>query len=173
VFQLLPKALRIENRRKFKAYDGVNNLFNLAYEVLKWKVQRALIKAKLECYLGFLHSEAWGKPSLVCDFQELYRCLIDDFLIQRFQSLRKCDFKVKFETFASNKKSLREYLDDSKTVDLMNSLFAYFEKMVDVPRVKCGSRQTIETLINEEALLFAKYLRNERETWIPRIAIPS
>ena len=32
----------------------------------------------------------------------------------------------------------------------MNSLFAYFEVMVDVPRVKCGSRQTIETLINEE-----------------------
>jgi len=54
----------------------------------------------------------------------------------------------------------------------MNSLFAYFEVMVDVPRVKCGSCQTIETLINEEALLLAKYLRSERETWIPLIAIP-
>ena len=32
-----------------------------------------------------------------------------------------------------------------------------------------GKKQTVETLINEEALLFAKYLRNERETWIPRI----
>jgi hypothetical protein len=27
--------------------------------------------------------------------------------------------------------------------------------------------------INEEALLLAKYLRNERESWNPRIAIPS
>jgi NADPH-dependent 2,4-dienoyl-CoA reductase/sulfur reductase-like enzyme len=45
------------------------------------------------------------------------------------------------------------------------------EMMVEIPRIRVGKRQTIETLINEEALLFAKYLRDERETWIPRIAI--
>jgi len=33
-----------------------------------------------------------------------------------------------------------------------------------------GDQQEIETLINEEALLLAKYLRNEIETWKPRIA---
>ena len=38
-------------------------------------------------------------------------------------------------------------------------------------RIRVGARQTIETLINEEALLLAKYLRDERKTWIPRIAI--
>jgi hypothetical protein len=32
-------------------------------------------------------------------------------------------------------------------------------------------RHTIETLINEEALLFAKYLRNEKKDWQPRIGI--
>jgi hypothetical protein len=32
-----------------------------------------------------------------------------------------------------------------------------------------GKKQEIETLINEEALLLAKYLRNERETWKPRL----
>jgi hypothetical protein len=34
-----------------------------------------------------------------------------------------------------------------------------------------GKRQRIETLINEEALLLAKFLRDERKTWIPRIII--
>jgi len=29
----------------------------------------------------------------------------------------------------------------------------------------------IETLINEKVLLLAKFLRDERKTWIPRIAI--
>ncbi len=29
-------------------------------------------------------------------------------------------------------------------------------------------RQIIETLLNEEALLFASFLRNERKNWIPR-----
>jgi hypothetical protein len=33
-----------------------------------------------------------------------------------------------------------------------------------------GNRQEIETLINEEALLFALYLRNEKQSWKPRIA---
>jgi hypothetical protein len=35
--------------------------------------------------------------------------------------------------------------------------------------MKVGKRQSVETLINEEALLLAKYLRGERKTWIPRI----
>jgi hypothetical protein len=46
----------------------------------------------------------------------------------------------------------------------------YLQSMVQIPRVRMGEQQEIETLVNEEALLFAMYLRRERETWIPRIA---
>jgi len=38
------------------------------------------------------------------------------------------------------------------------------ECKVDVPRVRIGNRQTIGTLISEEALLFAEYFRDERKT---------
>jgi hypothetical protein len=41
--------------------------------------------------------------------------------------------------------------------------------MVEIPRMKVGKRQEFETLINEEALLLAKYLRNERKSCNPRI----
>jgi hypothetical protein len=54
-----------------------------------WKVHHALIKAKLEPYLGFLHSKAEGKLSLIRDFQELYRYLNDDFVIQYCRKLKK------------------------------------------------------------------------------------
>jgi len=37
--------------------------------------------------------------------------------------------------------------------------------------MKVGHRQIIETLFNEEALLFAKYIRNEKKEWLPRIEI--
>jgi hypothetical protein len=47
----------------------------------------------------------------------------------------------------------------------------YFETNLEIPRIKVGERQTIETLISEEALLLAKYLRNEKKDWIPRIGI--
>jgi CRISPR-associated protein Cas1 len=132
-------------------------------------LNKALIKAKLEPYLGFLHSVQYGKPSLVCDFQELYRYLIDDFLIKHCQNIRKKDFTAKSESISRNKKGKREYLNDSKTSDLMRKLNDYFESEVEIPRIKHGEKQSLETLISEEALLFAKYLRHERETWMPRI----
>jgi hypothetical protein len=51
----------------------------------------------------------------------------------------------------------------------MKQLNKYFESKVEVPRMRVGKRQTIETLITEEALFFAKYLRAERLMWMPRI----
>jgi hypothetical protein len=51
----------------------------------------------------------------------------------------------------------------------MRKLDQYFESLVGVPRMWIGQRQTIETLINEEALLLAQFLRDERKAWIPRV----
>ena len=170
IFKLLPEELRPERRKKFKAYDGMNNIFNLAYTMLKWRVHRAILGAKLEPYLGFIHSEQHGKPSLVCDFMELYRYLVDDFVIEFCQGLRAGDFVMKGERTIRKRWGKREYLNSSKTRELEKGLNELFEGWVYVPRVRHGSRQTLETLINEEALLLAKYLRGEKETWIPRIA---
>jgi hypothetical protein len=39
----------------------------------------------------------------------------------------------------------------------------YFESKVEIPRIRVSNRQTLEALINEEFLLFAKFLRDERE----------
>lgn len=169
IFRLLPEKLRPEGRRKFKAYDGMNNIFNLAYEVLQWKVHRAIIRAKLEPFLGFLHSVQYVKPSLVCDLQELYRYLIDDFVIKFCQGIRKKDFTIKSESVSRKRKGKREYLNDSETRCMMKELNEYFESKVNVPFIRHGRNQTVETLINEEALLLAKYLRDELKTWIPRI----
>jgi len=100
---------------------------------------------------------------------ELYRYLIDDFVIQYCTRLHKSDFLMKYEDFSTNRKGKREYLNDSLTRNLMKSLNGYFKTKVEISRIRTGSSQEIETLINEEALLFAMYLRGERETWIPRI----
>ena len=48
VLGLLPEKLRPERRKKFKAYDGVNNIFNLGYEVLQWKVHRARARSEAQ-----------------------------------------------------------------------------------------------------------------------------
>ena len=60
---------------------------------------------------------------------------------------------------------LCEYEADSLTDDL-NGLF---ESEVEIPRIKHGNKQTLDTLITEEAMLLALYLRNERKEWNPGI----
>jgi CRISPR-associated protein Cas1 len=169
IFGLLPESIRPKRRTTFKAYDKGNNLFNVAYTVLSWKVHIALVKARLEPYLGFLHFIQFGSPALVCDFQELYRYLLDDFVIQYATKLEAKDFDLKDEYYGSNRKGKREYLKEDKSRIFVKELNKYFTSYVEVPRVRRGKRQEFESLINEEALLFAKYLRNEKEDWTPRI----
>ena len=169
IFQLFPKQLRPKRRKTWKAYDGLNNIFNLAYEWLKWKCQIALIKARLEVYLGFLHSIQHGKPSLVCDFQDLYRYLIDNFLIEHCQNLRTKDLTMKWESFSSKRKGKRQFLNNTQTRCLMKQLREFFQLKIRIPRIRWGKKQEIETLINEEAYLLAKYIRGERQDWKPRI----
>lgn len=169
IFKLFPEKLQPKKRVTFKAYDGINNVFNFGYYVLKCKVHKALLKAKLEPYLGFLHSIQFGKPSLVCDFQELYRYLIDNFLIERCQKLHKNDFVLVTDSIMRLKIGKRIHLCEYETNELTEALNLFFDRMVEVPRIKVGKRQKIETLINEESLLFARYLRDERKIWVPRI----
>jgi hypothetical protein len=111
-----------------------------------------------------------GKLTLVCDFQELYRYLIDDFLIEYCKRISKKDFVTKTEAASRRKRGKREYLSNSETKTLLDELNRFFEIRVEVKRIRNGEHQTIETLINEETLLFAKYLRKEITSWELRSA---
>ena len=119
----------------------------------------------------FLHSLQHGKPSLVCDFQELYRHLIDDYLIERCRKLRKKDFVVVTDFMLRLKMGKRIHLCEYGTNSLAEGLNGVFSREVEIPRIKHGKRQILNTLISEEALLLAKFLRNERKEWIPRVCI--
>jgi CRISPR/Cas system-associated endonuclease Cas1 len=116
-----------------------------------------------------LKTEQFGKPSLVCDFQELYRYLIDDFFIKRRKKFHKKDFVVVTDFMMRLKMGKRIHLCEYETESLADGLNSLFEKEVDIPRIRYGKKQTLDTLISEEALLLAKYLRNEKKMWTPRI----
>jgi hypothetical protein len=77
---------------------------------------------------------------------------------------------MKSEDFSTSRKGKREYLNDLQTAVLFRNLNQHFQSEVMIPRIRMGEKQEIETLINEEALLFAMYLRNEKPEWKPRIA---
>lgn len=105
----------------------------------------------------------------MCDLQELYRYLVDDFVIQFCQGLTERDFTVKSESVSRKRKGKREYLKDAEIRRMMRELERYFESKVKIPLKRHSKRQRIETLINEEAILLAKYMRGEKTDWTPRI----
>jgi CRISPR-associated protein Cas1 len=166
VFSLFPEWLRVEHRRTQGTFDALNNLFNFGYSILFWKCYSAVLKAKLEAYLGFLHSVQVGKPSLVCDLQELYRYIIDDSIIQFGKDSRKTAFR---RVYFGKPKYPRLFLKSEKNREFEKFLHGCFSAKVEIPRIRHGKRQTVETLINEETLLLAEYLRNEVKEWNPRI----
>ena len=171
VFRLFPSRIRPHYRKSYQAYDGANNMFNLAYRILFWKCYKSLANAHLEPYLGFLHDMQFGRASLVCDFMELYRHLVDGFLIEFSQGLRPGDFVAK-AGIKNKRLAKRMYLNDALTKEMVSKLFDYFQSRVPIPRDRIGKRQKIETLINEEAFLLGRYFRVEKADWIPRIAVP-
>jgi len=103
---------------------------------------------------------------------DLYRCLIDDFLIRYSRTLKYGDFEKCYEKGHYNKKTPRIYLKHPNTNNLIKTLSKYFETKVDIPRIRKGKQQRLETLINEEASLLAQYLRGQKDTWTPRMLIP-
>lgn len=52
--------------------------------------------------------------------------------------------------------------------DFVKKLNDYFRSTVEIPRIMKGEKQELETLISEEALQFARYLRSEIVSWNPR-----
>lgn len=84
-------------------------------------------------------------------------------------SLGRKDFAIKRVDYSSNRKGEKEYLNKAFAKDMMRKLNSFFESTIEIPRVRHGNKQTVETLINEETMLFAKYLRDEKPNWLPRI----
>ena len=52
---------------------------------------------------------------------------------------------------------------------MSDELNDFFETRVEVKRIRNGEHQMLETIINEEPLLFAKYLGGETKSWAPRV----
>ena len=78
---------------------------------------------------------------------------------------------MKTEPLSRSKQGKRVYLNDEKTRNLANNIDEFFESEIIIPRIQVGNKQTINTLVNEEALLLVKILRDELKIWLPSVRI--
>ncbi|MCZ8341770.1 MAG: CRISPR-associated endonuclease Cas1 [Leptospira sp.] len=73
---LLPASFKGRIGRGAK--DLVNTMLNYGYAILETPIWNCISNAGLEAYLGFLHVQRPGKPSLVLDLMEEYRPWVVD-----------------------------------------------------------------------------------------------
>ena len=77
---------RMHETHQMNASDPVNALLNYGYAVLESQCRKALNSVGLEPTVGFLHEARQTKYSLVYDFQEPYRWIVDTTVISCLES---------------------------------------------------------------------------------------
>jgi CRISP-associated protein Cas1 len=94
----LADASVFEGRSRRPATDPFNAVLNYAYGMLYTVVERAILAVGLDPQLGFLHVDAYQKPTFVFDFIEPFRPWIDRMCLEAF--LKKEVSDAFFESIA-------------------------------------------------------------------------
>ena len=82
--QLLPQTYQFSERSRQPAKDEANALINYGYGVLYGLVEKSVILAGLDPYIGFIHTDNYNKISFVFDVIEAYRIWVDDAALSLF-----------------------------------------------------------------------------------------
>ncbi len=83
---VIPDQYKFSGRSSRPARDQFNAFLNYAYGMLYSKVEKALILAGLDPYIGFLHRDDYNYKSMVYDFIEPYRAYADKVAFQLFSA---------------------------------------------------------------------------------------
>lgn len=151
---LLPKQYTFSGRSSRPAQDAFNAFLNYAYGVLYGKVEKALIIAGLDPYLGFLHRDDYNYKSLVYDYIEPYRMYADEVVFKLFAAK-----KVNQNHMDELANGLR--LNKEGKVLLLERLTKYLEEDKIKHR---GRNQHRGNIIKLEAHAFANQLLSKSES---------
>lgn len=90
----IPDRWQFIGRSSRPAADAFNAFLNYAYGVLYSRVERSLILAGLDPYVGFLHRDDYNQLSFVYDFIEPYRPWMDEVVFKLFSGKKVNDGHV-------------------------------------------------------------------------------
>jgi len=86
--EVLPRAHQFVGRSYRPARDPFNAFLNYGYGVLYNRLEKALMVAGLDPYLGFMHRDDYNQKSMVFDFIEPYRIYVDSVVFRLFAGKR-------------------------------------------------------------------------------------
>jgi len=86
--ELLVGKYQFQGRSSRPAEDAFNAFLNYAYGILYSRIERCVMIAGLDPYVGFLHRDDYNKTSFVFDFIEPYRPYADYAVFKLFSGKR-------------------------------------------------------------------------------------
>lgn len=144
----IPQEFKFEGRSSRPAKDPFNAMLNYAYGMLYSRVERVLMLAGLDPYVGFLHRDDYNTKSLVFDFIESYRIYAE-----------RCVFGM-----FSTKKVNKSYFTELQSGISLNpegkpALVECFVKYMDQENIRyMGRNQTRANSMQMDAHRFANQL---------------
>jgi CRISPR-associated protein Cas1 len=151
------------HRNRRPPLDPINSLLSLGYALLRHDIQSALNIVGFDPYLGYLHTERYGRPSLALDVMEEFRPLVVDAVVLAVTNKRLLT-PGDFET---------EPL--SRAVSLTSDglkvfLRAYEEKKQSkFKHPVMGRKCTYQEAFEIQGRLLAKFLMGEIEKYPPMV----
>ena len=146
--------------REQEAKDIVNAMLNYGYGILYSEIEKACIIAGLDPYLGFLHTDRYGKPSTVLDMIEEFRqAVVDRAVITLFarKQVDESDGETSGNAFMLTKKGRQKVID------------AVMERLHS--KMRHNNREyTLQGIMLEQARQVARVLLGENKDYAPFIA---
>ena len=135
------------------ADDPVNALLNYGYAILENDIWKSIYLAGLDPYCGFLHSERYGRASLVYDLIEEFRQQIVDKVVLSIINRNQIsldDFEYNGDFLAINEKGRRLLI--SEILDKLNSSIEFY-----------GTNTKYSDIIMYKGRLIANFLLGKKD----------
>jgi len=143
--------------------DPVNALLSLGYALLRHDVQSAVNIVGFDPYLGFLHRQRYGRPSLALDLMEEFRPLVVDAVVVSVINKKL----LKPDDFLSEPVSGAVSLNQE---GLRSFLRAYeMKKQTKFKHPVLQKQCTYQEAFEWQARLLAKYVLGETEQYPPLV----
>ncbi|MBI1935452.1 CRISPR-associated endonuclease Cas1 [Candidatus Woesearchaeota archaeon] len=157
-FECLTKIIPFEIRDR-KSEDEFNIMLNYGYGILYNEIERACIISGLDPYLGFLHTDRYGKPCMTLDLIEEFRQPIVDRAIITLVSQKQLDDKH-FENVED-----RYMLSKSGRKKVLEAVLGRLTKKIKFNNKKL----TFKQVILEQARNIVRFLLDQTKSYEPFI----
>lgn len=147
---LLPVTYQFSGRSRQPAKDEANALLNYGYGVLYGLVEKAVILAGMDPYIGFVHTDHYNKISFVFDVIEAYRIWVDEAVMSLFSG--RMVTKDLFTRLANG-----VILNDEGKKIFLPHLFEYFDQVKQYKHRNLSQRDTMQLEMHALAQEFLQY----------------